>query len=79
MDPVAKRESADLLGFTVPKIAEIVTGRKNFKTAAKNVRRQTLTKQLGCGSRKKTAGRFIPTSSVKKNQSVERSSFYKPF
>ena len=35
--PAAKRVGADLLEFAVPKIAEVLSGRKNFKTAAKNV------------------------------------------
>ena len=33
--PAAKRVGADLLEFAVPKIAEVVSGRKNIKTAAK--------------------------------------------
>ena len=45
--PAAKRVGADLLEFPLPEIAEVVSGRKNFKTAAKIVRRQTLRKQLG--------------------------------
>ena len=40
--PAAKRVSADLLEFAVPEIAEVVSGRKNFKTAAKSVGKQTL-------------------------------------
>ena len=52
----AKRISADLLEFAVPEIAEVVSGRKNFKTAAKSVGRQTLRKQLGEGSRRRTGG-----------------------
>ena len=48
--PAAKRVGADLLEFAVPEIAEVVSGRKNFKTAAKNVGKQTLKKQLGEGS-----------------------------
>ena len=32
--PAAKDLSADLLEFAVSKIAEVVSGRKNFKTAA---------------------------------------------
>ena len=34
--PAAKRVGADLLEFVVPKIAEVVIGRKIFKTAAKS-------------------------------------------
>ena len=52
----AKRVGADLLEFAVPEIAEVVSGRKNIKTAAKSVRRQTLRKHLGEGSRRRTAG-----------------------
>ena len=43
--PAAKRVSADLLEFAVPEIAEVFSGRNNFKTAAKNVGKQTLKKQ----------------------------------
>ena len=57
INPAAKRVGADLLEFAVPEIAEVVSGRKNFKTAAKSVGRQTLRKQLGEGSRRRTAGR----------------------
>ena len=63
--PAAKRVGADLLEFAVSEIAVVVSGRKNFKTAAKRVRRQTLRKQLGSGSRKRTASRVIPTKSAK--------------
>ena len=52
----AKYLGADLLDFTVPEIAEVVSGRKKFKTAAKSVRRETLRKELGEGSRRRTAG-----------------------
>ena len=51
--PAAKRVGIDLLEFAVPEVAEVVSGRKNFKTAAKSVGRQTLRKQLGSGSRKR--------------------------
>ena len=50
--PAAKRVVADLLEFAVPEIAEVVSGRKNFKAAAKSVGKQTLKKQLGEGSRR---------------------------
>ena len=77
--PAAKRVSSDLLEFAVPEIAEVVCGRKNFKTAAKSVGRQTLRKQLCSGSskrkgaigvrqgrsRKRSASRVIPTKSAK--------------
>ena len=63
--PAAKRVGADLLEFAVPEIAEVVNGRKNTKTAAKSVGRQTLRKQLGSGSRKRSASRVIQTESGK--------------
>ena len=47
--PAAKRVGADLLEFAVPEIAEVVSGRKNFKRAAKSVGKQTLRKQWGEG------------------------------
>ena len=37
--PPAKRVCADLLEFAAPEIAEVVSGKKNFKTAAKSVER----------------------------------------
>ena len=37
--PAAKQVGADLLDFAVPEVAEVVSGRKNFKTAAKSVER----------------------------------------
>ena len=46
----AKRVGADSLEFAVPEIAEVVNGRKSFKTAAKSVGKQILKKQLGDGS-----------------------------
>ena len=63
--PAAKRVGADLLEFAVPEIAEVISGRKIFKTAAKSVGRQTLRKQLGSGSSKRSASRVIPTKSAK--------------
>ena len=35
--PAAKRVGADLLEFAVPEVADVVSGKKNFKTAAKSV------------------------------------------
>ena len=42
--PAAKRIGADMLEFAVPEIGEVVSGRKNFKTAAKSVGKKTLIK-----------------------------------
>ena len=63
--PVAKRLGADLPEFAVPEIADAVSGRKNFKTAAKSVGRQAMRKRLGSGSRTRIASRVIPTQSAK--------------
>ena len=84
--PAAKRVGADLLEFAVPEIADVVSGRKNFKTAAKSVGSQTLRKQLGEGSRRRTAGRqggsrkrsasrFIPAKSAKQTSRSRRDIF----
>ena len=73
--PVAKRVGADLLEFAVPEIAEVVSGRKNIKTAAKSVGRQTLRKHLGSGSRKQNASRVIPTKSAKQISRSRRDIF----
>ena len=59
--PAAKRVGSDLLVFVVPEITEVDSGRRSFKTAAKSAGKQTLRKQLGSGSSKKTASRVIPT------------------
>ena len=42
--PAAKHVGADLLESAVPDVADVVSGRKYFKTAAKSVGRQTLRK-----------------------------------
>ena len=80
--PAAKRVGADFLEFAVPENAEVVSGRKNFKTAAKSVGRQTLRKQLNSGSRKRKeaislqqASRFIPTKSAKQTSWSRRDNF----
>ena len=84
--PAAKRVGADLLEFAVPEIAEVVSGRKNFKTAAKNVGRQALRKQLWQGqqSRRRTGNRqvggrkqrkIIPTKSTRQSSRSRRDIF----
>ena len=50
--PAAKRVVVYLLEFAVPEVADVVCGKKNLKTAAKSVRRQTLRKKLGGGKQK---------------------------
>ena len=73
--PAAKCLGADLLEFAVPETAEVASGRKNFKTAAKNVGKQTLKKQLGEGRKKRTASRLIPTKSAKQSSRSRRDIF----
>ena len=80
--PAAKRVGADILEFAVPEIAEVVSGRKKIKTAAKSVGRQTLRKQLGEGSRRRTgsinkmsASRVTPTKSAKQISRSRRDIF----
>ena len=73
--PAAKRVGADLLDFPAPGIAKVVSGRKKFKTATKSVGRQTLGKQLGSGSRNRTANRVIPTKSAKQISRSRRDIF----
>ena len=55
--PAAKSVGADLLEFTAPENAEVVSGRKIFR-AAECAGIQTLRKHSGCGSRKRSASRF---------------------
>ena len=73
--PAAKRLGADLSEFAVSEVTGIVSGRKNFKTAAKSVGRQHLRKQLGSGSSKKSASRVIPTKSEKQVSQPRRDPF----
>ena len=70
--PAAKRVGADLLEFAVPEIAEVVSGRKNFKAAAKSVGKKTLKKQLREGRKH---GRIIPTKSTKQSSRSRRDIF----
>ena len=73
--PAARRVGADLLEFAVAEVAEVVSGGKNFKTAAKSVGKQTLKKQLGEGSRKRTASRVNSTKSTKQISRSQRDIF----
>ena len=66
--PAAKRVGADLLEFALPEVAEVVSGNKNFKTAAASVGRQTLTKQFRCGKQK----RSIPVINLKRSNRSRR-------
>ena len=72
--PAAKRVGADLLEFAVPEVADVVSGKKNFKTAAKSVGRQTLRKQLGEGSRRRTGSRRKGTEGVRQAGSKQKRS-----
>ena len=77
--PAAKRVGADLLEFAVPEIAEVVSGRKCFKTAAKSVGKQTLRKQLGGGSHRSKGGnkqrKILPTKPTKQSSRSRRDIF----
>ena len=69
--PAAKRVSADLLEFPVPEVADVVSGKKNLKTASKSVGRQTLRKQLGGGKQK----RSFPVRNLKRSSRSRRDIF----
>ena len=69
--PAAKRVGADLLEFAVPEVADVVSGKKNFKNAAKSVRRQALRKQFSGGRRK----RSIPVKNLKRSSWSRRDMF----
>ena len=73
--PAAKRVGADFLELAAPNHSEVVSGRKNSKAAAKSEGRQILRKQLGCGSKKKTPSRSIPTKSAKQTSRSRRDNF----
>ena len=72
--PAAKRVGADLLEFAVPEVADVVSGKKNFKTAAKSVGRQTLRKQLGEGSCRRMGSRRKGTEGVRQAGSKRKRS-----
>ena len=70
--PGAERVGADLVEFAVPDVADVSSGEKNFKTAAKSVKRQTLRKLFGGGRQKRS-------NSIKKfeaKQSFTEKNFY---
>ena len=73
--PAAQRVGADLLEFAAPGSAEVVSGGNNFRTGAKSVGRHTLRKQLGSGSRTRTARKVIPTKSAKQFSRSRRDIF----
>ena len=60
--PAAKRIGADMLEFAAPEFGEVISGKKLFKTAPKNVGKQTLKKHLGSDSKQM---KIIPTKSTK--------------
>ena len=68
--PAAKRVGADLLEFAVPEVADVVSGKKNFKTAAKSVGRQTLRKQLREGSRRRKGTEGVRQAGSKQKRSI---------
>ena len=67
--PTARRIGADIFEFGCvgyvgyPEIADVMGGKKNIKSAAKDVGR----KQLGGSSRKCSASRVFPTISTKRS------------
>ena len=71
--PAAKRMGADLLEFALPEVGHVISGKKNFITAAKSVGRQTLRKQLGGG--KQTTS--IPVKKLKRSSWSHRDTFTK--
>ena len=79
MVPAAKRIGAYVLEFAAPEIGEVISGRIFFKTAAKSVVKQSLKKQLGEGSCRRTGGskqrRNIPTKSTKQSSRSRRDIF----
>ena len=68
--PAARRVGADLLEYAVPEMAEVISGKKNLKSAVTSVGKKTLRKQLGVGS--KRTRRLIPTKSTNINSRSRR-------
>ena len=73
--PAARRIGSDMLGFAVPAIADVVSGKQNFKAAAENAGRQILKKQPGGGSRKRSASKVVQSKSQKRNSRSRRDIF----
>ena len=85
--PAAKRIDGDMLEFAAPEIGEVFSGRKSFKTAAENVGKKTLRKQLGeeersRGGREQSVRlggnkqrRIIPSKSIKQSSRSRRDIF----
>ena len=69
--PSSERVGADLLEFAVPEVADVVSGKKNFKTAAKCVGGQTLRKRFAGGTQK----RSIPVKNLKRRSWSRRDIF----
>lgn len=69
--PAARRVGADLLEYAAPEIGEVLSGRKTVKSAARNVGKKTLRKQIGGGKRKKV----IPQRTSTKNSRSRRDIF----
>ena len=62
--PAVKRVGADLLEFAVPEMAEVVSGRKNFKTAAKSVGKNNWVKGAGKGLQAESFQQNLQNKSV---------------
>ena len=69
--PAAKCEGADSLEFAVPELADVVSGKKSFKAAAKSLGTQTLRKQHGGGKQK----RSNPVKNLKRSSRSRRGIF----
>ena len=74
----AERVGADLFEVAAPNISEIVSGRTNFKTAAKSEARQTFGKLSRSGSKKRLQA-ASSQQNLKKIKSVAKRHFYKQF
>ena len=70
--PAAKKSEQVYLKIAAPKIGEVVSGRKQLKTFAKNVRTKAVRKQLG-GGKKKSKCRTRRTISRKSSSKIRRS------
>ena len=51
--PAARRVGADLLEYAVPEMTEVISGKKNLKSAVTSVGKKTLRKQLGVVARER--------------------------
>ena len=76
--PAAKRVGADLLEFAAPKIGEVISGIKSFKSATKNVGKQTLKKNWEKGAKGGKEPEAYGRQAVNRGESIQQNLLKNP-